>query len=218
MIWLSHAPKIKLLIEDDKKEPYSLSWQEQHRLFNELPDYLAKMALFKVNTSCRDQEACNLRWEWEVDVPELKTSVFIIPGRVVKNRKDRLVVLNRVAKAVVEQMRGVHPTHVFCYRGHPLQRMYNRAWREGRKRAGLPQIRVHDLKHTFGRRQRSVGVSFEDRQDLLGHKSGRITTHYSRAELANLILAANRVCEQESRKTPAIVILKKKPRLAVVNN
>ena len=50
------------------------------------------------------------------------------------------------------------------------------------------------LKHTFGRRLRAVGVSFEDRQDLLGHKSGRITTHYSGAELHNLIKAANKVC------------------------
>jgi hypothetical protein len=43
-------------------------------------------------------------------------------------------------------------------------------------------------------------VSFEDRQDLLGHKSGRITTHYSQAELSNLIAAAEKVCESESRK------------------
>jgi hypothetical protein len=42
-------------------------------------------------------------------------------------------------------------------------------------------------------------VSFEDRQDLLGHKSGRITTHYSQAELSNLIAAAEKVCETEFR-------------------
>lgn len=64
-------------------------------------------------------------------------------------------------------------------------------------RAGLPQVRVHDLKHTFGRRLRAAGVGFEDRQDLLGHKSGRITTHYSTAELNNLMLAANKVCDME---------------------
>ncbi len=100
--------KIKLLREDDKKEPYPLSWQEQARLFRELPSYLAKMALFKVNTGCRDQEVCNLRWEWEVSVPELNTSIFIIPAHRVKNRDDRLVVLNRVAKAVIEELRTEH--------------------------------------------------------------------------------------------------------------
>jgi len=69
---------------------------------------------------------------------------------------------------------------------------------------------VHDLKHTFGRRLRAAGVSFEDRQDLLGHKSGRITTHYSRAELANLIEAAEKVCATESRNSPATTWLRRR--------
>ncbi len=216
MTWLAHAPKIKLLREDDKKEPYPLSWQEQARLFNELPPYLAKMALFKVNTGCRDQEVCNLRWDWEVQVPELETSIFIIPGRKVKTRQDRLVVLNRVANAVIEEMRGVHPEYVFSYKGSHVTAMCRKAWRKARDRAELPQVRVHDLKHTFGRRLRAAGVSFEDRQDLLGHKSSRITTHYSEAELANLIAAADRVCGVESRKSPALVVLKKKRHLTAV--
>ena len=53
-------------------------------------------------------------------------------------------------------------------------------------------------------------MSFEDRQDLLGHRSGRITTHYSQAELINLIEAAEKVCDAESRKTPAITWLRRK--------
>ena len=60
-------------------------------------------------------------------------------------------------------------------------------------------MRVHDLKHTICRRLRAAGVTVEDGQDLLGHKSSRITTHYSETELANLIAAADRVCETESR-------------------
>ena len=73
---------------------------------------------------------------------------------------------------------------------------------------GFLHVRVHDLKHTFGGRLREADVSFEDRQDLLGHKSQRITTHYSAAKLGNLIAAANRACcEEDSRKTPAPEIL-----------
>lgn len=212
MTWLASAPKIKLLGDGDKRSPYPLSWDEQLKLFRSLPQYLAKMALFAVNTGCREQEVCGLRWEWEVPIPELNTIVFIIPANVVKNREDRLVVLNKVARAVIEEMRGINPEYVFTYRGRPLRNMNNRAWKNGRETVGLKQVRVHDLKHTFGRRLRSAGVSFEDRQDLLGHKSGRITTHYSMAELANLIVAANTVCEEKSRKSPALVILKKKIR------
>ena len=82
------------------------------------------------------------------------------------------------------------------------------AWKNARKRMGLTQVRGHDLKHTFGRRLRAAGVTFEDRQDLLGHKSGRITTHYSAAELENLIRAANQVVGENSRKSPALVRLR----------
>jgi hypothetical protein len=63
-------------------------------------------------------------------------------------------------------------------------------------------VRVHDLKHTYGRRLRAAGVSFEDRQDLLGHKSTRITTHYSAAELANLIAASEKALERGPTKVP----------------
>jgi integrase len=168
------------------------------------------MALFKVNTGTREKEVCGLRWEWEVPVPELGTSVFIIPEDRVKNGEERLLVLNRVAKSVIEDVRGEHPEYVFTYRGRPVTVMNNSGWQGARKRVGLSQVRVHDLKHTFGRRLRAAGVSYEDRQDLLGHKSGRITTHYSAAELENLIEAANRVCGENSRKSPALVLLKQK--------
>jgi hypothetical protein len=54
-----------------------------------------------------------------------------------------------------------------------------------------------------GRRLRTAGVSFEDKQDLLGNRSGRITTHYSAAELSNFLTAANLVVGEGSRKTLA---------------
>ena len=208
LTWLAVAPKIKLLPDNNKRLPYPLSWDEQQMLFKALPTHLANMALFAVNTGCRDREICTLRWDWEVRVPELNTSVFIVPGDFVKNGDDRLVVLNRVASSVVDGLRGKHDSHVFSYRGHPVQRMLNGAWLRARLKVGLPQVRVHDLKHTFGRRLRAAGVSFEDRQDLLGHRSVRITTHYSAAELSKLIDAANSVCESRGM-TPELVVLRR---------
>ena len=208
LTWLAAAPKIKLLPDAHKRGPYPLSWDEQERLFQALPAHLGQMALFAVNTGCRDREVCNLHWSWEVAVPELDTRVFIIPGEFVKNKDDRLVVLNDVALSVVESQRGKHPTHVFAFRARPVTHMLNTGWKGARNAAGLPQVRVHDLKHTFGRRLRAAGVSFEDRQDLLGHRSGRVTTQYSAAELANLIAAANRVCERDSGR-PELVVLRR---------
>ena len=208
LTWLDRAPRIKLLLDKNKRQPYPLSWDEQQRLFSKLPKHLAKMALFAVNTGCRDSEICNLQWDWEVKVPELNTSVFIVPGSFVKNGDERLVVLNDIARSVVSSRRGKHPTHVFAYQGKPVTRMLNSSWCRVRRVVGLPQVRVHDLKHTFGRRLRAAGVSFEDRQDLLGHRSGRMTTHYSAAELTKLIDAANKVCEREGKK-PELVVLRR---------
>ena len=179
--WLDKAPKIKLLREDDQRMPYPLSWDEQTRLFRGLPAHLARMALFKVNTGCREQEVCQLRWDGdgEVQVSALDTSVLLIPANKVKNREERLMVLNRVARSVIDDVRGEHIEHVFTFNVSPVRQINNSAWQSARQRAGLQQVRAHDLKHTFGRRLRATGMSFEDRRDLLGHKSGRITTHYS---------------------------------------
>ena len=227
LTWLQQAPLIQLLPNPDARRPYPLSFEEQALLFGELPDHLARMALFKVNTGTREQEVVRLSWEWEYDVPELDTTVFIVPGGLVKNGQDRLVVLNRVAKSVIASCRGNHPKRVFTWRGRSVTKMYNSGWLSARQRAtdryeatfgracpdGFKRLRVHDLKHAFGRRLRSCGVSFEDRQDLLGHKSHRITTHYSSAEIGNLIAAAERVCARGAHKMPTMTTLR--PRLIV---
>lgn len=62
------------------KKLYPLSWEEQDRLFRELPAYLQRMVLYKVNTGCREQEVCQLRWDWEVKIPEPKKGVFVLPS------------------------------------------------------------------------------------------------------------------------------------------
>ena len=121
----------------------------------------------------------------------------MIPSELVKNGDDRLVVCNDIAREAVESERGNHATSVFTYKGRSMARMNATAWRNARVRADLEHVRVHDLKHTYGRRLRAEGVSFEDRQDLLGHRSARITTHYSSAELQNLYDAANKVCAKK---------------------
>ena len=127
MTWLLAAPKIKLLPDVDRRLPHPLTWEEQERLFRALPAHLAEMALFAVNTGCRDGEICKLRWTWEAAVPSLDTSVFIVPGRLVKNGDDRLIVLNRAARSVVNAVRGRHSEHVFSFRGKPVARMLNSA-------------------------------------------------------------------------------------------
>jgi integrase len=230
--WIDVVPAITMEGERGRtREPYPMDWDEQRLLFAELPDYLERMALFNVNSGAREQEVCKLRWDWEVKVPELGTSVFIVPpefgGRSeqagVKNREYRVLVLNDVARSVIEGQRGLCDEWVFPYgdEGGPLHRMNATAWRSARNRAadawqaefgkparqGFKKLRVHDLKHTFGRRLRAAGVPKEDRQALLGHKSDSVTTHYSAAELEGLIAQANKV-STANRTTPTLTILR----------
>ena len=230
--WLDSVPMLaKLDLKKKVREPYPMTWEEQSILFGELPAHLQTMALFKVNTGCREQEVCKLRWDWEISVPELGASVFLIPsdfgGRNersgVKNGDERLVVLNSVAKSIIDKQRGLSKDWVFPYNDNAMHRMNDSAWKKARVRAaklwqeenlrpahpGYASIRVHDLKHTFGRRLRAAGVTQEDRKALLGHKNGSITSHYSGAELGHLIEAANMVSATDSRG-PVLTILKRR--------
>ncbi|MNP04665.1 Phage integrase family protein [compost metagenome] len=230
--WLDSVPLLTKLEEKKaSRKPYPMSWEEQSILFGELPDHLQRMALFKVNTGCREQEVCKLRWDWEIFVPELDTSVFLIPAEFggrhensgVKNRDERLVVLNGVARSIIDKQRGISREWVFPYNGTAMHRMNDSAWKKARVRAaklwqeqhlrpahpGFSSIRVHDLKHTFGRRLKAAGVTEEDRKSLLGHKNGSVTSHYSGAELGQLIEAANKVSATDSRG-PVLTILKRR--------
>jgi integrase len=210
MTWLASPPKIELLKVTDQEPPYPLDWEEQERFFAILPEHLRLISLFAVNTGCRDQEICNLRWEWEIPVPQLNTSVFVIPKEFTKNNEDRLVVLNSIALDVVASCRGKHPTNVFSFRKRSITRIMSSGWKAAREKVNLSKLRVHDLKHTYGRRLRAADVSFEDRQDLLGHKSTRMTTHYSAAELSNLISASEKVVGGSDDGRPALVILRRR--------
>jgi integrase len=173
-----------------------------------------------VNTGLREQEVVNLRWAWETPVSELETSVFVIPRDFVKNGLDRYVVLNRVARSVIENCRGEHPEFVFTRDGNPVAGINNSGWKAARRRAakryvehfkrpcpaGFRSIRVHDLKHTYGHRLRAAGVGFEVRKLLLGHKSNHVTTHYSAPELGAPIRASELVCDLGSRTSLAIAV------------
>jgi integrase len=202
--WLNTAPLFPQ-VKGAKRKPRPISVAEQDRLIKNMPAYLADMTLFALHTGLRDQEICGMRWDHEARVNELDTSVFIITEDRAKNEYERIVPLNMVARSIIAKYRG-QCEYVFHIDGERLSRMNNRAWRKARTAAGLPDVRVHDLRHTFGMRLRAAGVSFEDRQDLLGHHAGRITTHYSRVEIARLIECVEMLCE---RKKPELTLIRK---------
>ena len=188
-----------------------ISWEEQTILFNELPELNRDMCLFNVNTGCRTQEVCQLQWQWLVQRND-GIWYFDIPGEFVKNRIRRVVLLNDIAKSVIQKRQGEHPKYVFVYKGHPVTSMGGTAFQKARKRAAsrLASIRnvgIHNLKHTYGARLRAAGVPEEDRYFLTGHKGKMsMTTYYSAPELKKMLEYSNRVCQQNDK----LVLLKRR--------
>ena len=112
----------------------------------------------------------------------------------------------------------MHPN--LTLKGNRLTKIYNSSWKNAREKAakqfektfnqscpdGFKNIRVHDLKHTYGRRLRAAGISVETRKALLGHKSNDITTHYSAAEVRELLEASESVAVRPTKNHGLVMI------------
>jgi integrase len=200
--WLASAPLITMLpLVGFQRPPRPITWQEQEVLLAELPEHLRDMALFTLNTGVRDDVVCNLQWEWELPIPELGISVFETPAEHVKGRRvSKVLVCNSVAQAVIERQRGRHPEYVFSmeWRNHPMgpiETMNNTAWQSARVRARMPDLHVHDLRHTAGMRLREARVDEITRRDVLWHSNGSITDHYTMAQILELRDAMEKIAK-----------------------
>ena len=204
--WLDRVPSLPHPTVDARK-PRPISQVEQGRLLREMPDYLADMSMFALHTGCRDQEICGLRWEWEHGVHGTGRTVFMIPGAETKNGRDKLVPLNSVSASVVDGWRGKHAEWVFAPHGTRIARLNARAFREARVRAGLQEVRPHDLRHTFAVRLRGLDVPKEDIADLLGHSTGDVTDHYARSTIERLLSRVDLLAS--AGKSADLVLVKK---------
>lgn len=213
--WLGAAPLIEMLDEEaTRRAPRPLSWADQGQLLKHLPPHLERMALFALNTGARDENVCGLLWAWEVPVPEVGRSVFVVPASEFKSKRPHVLVLNDVAWRIVQSQRGKHAECVFVYRRERevniekapvmkyrrIETMNNTGFQAAREAAGI-RVRVHDFRHTYGQRLRDAGVPEEDRALLLGHAIEGMAQHYASATVARLVDMANRVSETRDRTT-----------------
>ena len=194
--WLDAVPPLITMLPESPRSPYPITWDEQDRLLRKLPAHLATMALFAVNTGLRDSNLCGLQWMWEVPVPEIGRSVFVVPPEAFKSKRAHVVILNDAAWSIVQSQRGKHPIWVFPYRGKPVQTMNNTAWQNARRAVGLSKVRVHDMRHTYGARLRAAGVPAEDWAALLGHACRSMPELCASPDIVRLTLLANRVLER----------------------
>jgi integrase len=209
--WLETSPLITVLpLIGHQREPRPITWAEQRCIMPLLPDHLVKMVLFDLNTGARDEVVCGLKWEWEIYIPELGVSVFDIPRESVKGRKrSRVLVCNTVAQSVIESQRDKHEEYVFPYRGHRIETMNNNAWHRVRKQVGIPDLHIHDLRHTVGMRLRESGSREETIADILWHARQGMTAHYSVVQIDELVAALNRITDEGNRVNRSLAMIRR---------
>lgn len=73
------------------------------------------------------------------------------------------------------------------------------AFDRARARAGMPHVRMHDLRHTVGSQLAEGGASLRDIQIWLGHTSPTTTTRYTHVELTRLKAIAGQMDARKMR-------------------
>jgi integrase len=70
------------------------------------------------------------------------------------------------------------------------------SWNTARKKAGLPDVRIHDLRHSFASFLINSGRSLYEVQKILGHTQVKTTQRYAHLSQDSLVAAANTVSVQ----------------------
>lgn len=118
-----------------------------------------------------------------------------------KNGTPRGVPLNRDAVAVLLAERGKHEQFCFTFRGKPIRyELTNTAWQNAVRKAGLGDLRFHDLRHTWASWHRQAGTSTDELKELGGWKSRSMVDRYAKFATDHLAAAATRI-ESSSDET-----------------
>ena len=179
--------------KENKRQRF-LSAQEQERLSDTLDQALrekivSSSAIYTIRllslTGARLGEIINLKWEyinWErgtLELPDSKTGA-------------KTIYLNAPAKEILSGIiRRIDNPYV-CYgtiAGRPIVNI-QKSWRRVRAMAGLDDVRLHDLRHTFASVAVSSGMSLPMIGALLGHSEPRTTARYAHLASDPLIEAA----------------------------
>jgi integrase len=164
-------------------------------------------------TGCRKGEIVNLRWD-HVDfereclrLPDSKTGA-------------KVVYLNAPARALLQELPRVvdNPRVIPGVRAEGAAPGIAKVWSRVRKAAGVADVRLHDLRHSFASVGAAGGLSLPIVGALLGHKHATTTARYAHLS-ADPLRAANdavgaKIAAAMNRKTDAtptadVVILRR---------
>jgi integrase len=100
-----------------------------------------------------------------------------------KGKKERRVPINRDLLALLRRLpQSIDSPYVFFdpRTGQALNyRTLRVHWEAARKKAGLPKLRIHDLRHFAASQMVRRGASLYDVQKILGHSSSAVTQRYA---------------------------------------
>jgi len=174
------ADKIPLFKEDNKKERY-MSEEEQARLLHILKTdrnrTVSLVILFLLSTGARLNEALKSSW----DHIDKENRVWRIPATNSKSKKIRSVPLNQTAINVLTELAKANDGgHLFInQRTGKRYTNINKTWHRIRAEAGLPNLRLHDLRHQYASHLVNSGRSLYEVQQILGHSDPMVTQRYA---------------------------------------
>ncbi len=143
---------------------------------------------FLLYTGCRTSEILNLRWadvhleKGYVDLQDAKGGARVIP-------------LNDKAKGILTSLQQEEGNpYVFCGNlpGKPLVNI-NGTWHKVRALAGIPDVRLHDLRYSFASFALKKGVDLYTVSELIGHKDRDMPVRLAPIKLEHLKEATNKV-------------------------
>jgi integrase len=181
------------LFEDlNKKERY-LSQDEAQRLYesvrqsvNPMLQYIIPMLIL---TGARKREVLDSKW---VDF-DMTRKQWRIP--FTKTGRPRHVPLSDgVLQLLASMPHDEGCPWVFANpKTHKPYQSFFASWNTARKQAGLADVRIHDLRHSFASFLVNAGRSLYEVQKILGHTQVKTTQRYAHLSQDTLIDAANEV-------------------------
>jgi len=186
--------QVKNLVNDNKVERF-LSHVDAQRLQEIVQrsrnPVLESIVALLIYTGARKREVLDARWE-DFD---LRRKAWRIPRT--KSGKVRHVPLSQAAMALLESLRRASPEaqpqdYVFPNprTGKPFGQVFN-SWNSARRKAGMPRLRLHDLRHSFASFLVNAGCSLYEVQKILGHASINMTQRHSHLNQESLLRAVS---------------------------
>jgi integrase len=166
------------------------------------PVYLRPIVELAMHTGMRRSEILALRWG---DV-ELRRRILTLTQT--KNNERRVIPINDTVAAVLKAWpRVVGTDALFPGLNGP---MVTRAFLRACRKAGVSNLRLHDLRHTFASYLAMGGYNLRTIQQLLGHKDLRMTSRYAHLSddhlqqaVKSLDLALDSSTVMDTLRTPA---------------